>query len=175
MSVSRSIILPVFLAFALFGFLFPLQAADDSSAVVTLAADESAVTSPTTGLLEVTGVGQAPQGKGKAQARLLAERAAKVRAYRHLMRALDRLEPLLDKGTGVVSDTGFIRGAKIVEKSYLPGGRVKVKIALDVSFAVKNPDERSITKKVRDLGVSVHSVDHRIVEISEQEWVQWNQ
>lgn len=118
-------------------------------------------------------MGRAPHGRGKAQGKLLAERAAKLRAYRNLISAVDRLNPILDHGTGMVSTTGFIRGARVVEKNYLPDGRVQVKLALDIRFP-ESKNEVWIIKRVKDFGVHIYTVDRKVETISEEAWVEWN-
>lgn len=127
------------------------------------------------GILEATGIGILPGGRSMAQARLLAERSAKIRAYRNLIRAVDRLSPLLVNGTGTVSRTGFIRGARVIERRYLSNGQVEVKIALDVHFSnPQNACEEWITHRVKAFGLPIHHVDHEARELFEEDWVQLN-
>ncbi|MBI1871112.1 MAG: hypothetical protein HYS07_07970 [Chlamydiae bacterium] len=127
-------------------------------------------------LLEATGIGEPRQGYSPTQARFMAERAATVRAYRNLVRAVDQLSPVLARESSVVSMTGFIHGARIVEKSYLSGGRVEVKIVMDLSFphASSNCGEW-VSEKVRGQGLPVDQVDRHVTEISEDQWVELNQ
>lgn len=142
--------------------------------IVTLSG-ESVKHSPCSAAIESTGIGKAPQGRSLAQVRLLAERAAKIRAYRNLIRTVDRLSPILVNGSGIISATGFIRGARVVERNYLPDGRVEVKLALDVRFLGSDSScERMIVRKMDSYGFPVYRVDRTVNEISEQDWIELN-
>jgi hypothetical protein len=143
--------------------------------VLVALSGESVKHSPCNAVIESTGIGEAPRGRRVVQAKLLAERAAKVRAYRNLIRTVDRLSSVLVNGSGIVSATGFIRGARVVEKKYLPDGRVEVKVALDVSFLGSDSAcERTIVRKMNSYGLPVYRVDRRVNEISEQDWIELN-
>lgn len=148
--------------------------ASEGHVVVTLTG-ETLKKSPCGGILEATGIGVLPQGRSRAQARLMAERGAKVRAYRNLVQAVDRLSSLLAEGTGVVTASGFIRGARVIEKRYLPNGKVEVKIALDVHFSNSQMAcEEWITHRIRVYGLPIHHVDHEVRELSEEDWIELN-
>ena len=86
------------------------------------------------GVIRTTGVGKYPRsGRTPAQKRLLAERAAKVIAYRNLLRATNQLEPvIINKGTLYVD--GFLKGAEIVQKRYMSNGTVEVDMRLNVNL-----------------------------------------
>ena len=127
------------------------------------------------GILEAHGIGKAPRGRSRAQARLLAERAAKVQAYRNLLKAVDRLNPILVNGAGLVSQTGYIRGAKFVEKQYRPSGEVEVKAVLDVSFMNQDmPCSVWMERKIVSTGYSVVIVETQDREITERDWIELN-
>lgn len=127
------------------------------------------------GVIVARGIGRPPRARGKAQGRLLAERAAKLKAYRNLLRAVDRLNPVLMNGTGIVAQTGFVRGAKFIERQYRPNGEVEVKAVLDVSFANETvPCTAWIEKKVSQTGFSAVILDEQSQEITEKDWIELN-
>jgi hypothetical protein len=158
-------------------FLFVIYSAfaNGEGHVIVNLSGESVKGNPCSGMIESTGIGKAPQGRSVAQARLLAERAAKVRAYRNLIRTVDRLSPILINGSGIDSATGFIRGAQVIEKNFFPDGRVEVKIAVNVHFLDSDSAcEAWVTGKMRPYGLPVYKVDRTVEEIGEEDWVDLN-
>lgn len=143
--------------------------------IVTLSG-ETVKTGPCGGVLEATGVGRVAQGRSRAQARLMAERAAKVRAYRNLVRVVDHFSPVLSGGEGMVMANGFLRGAKVIEKVYLPDGRVEVRMAVDVLFPLSGSYscEEWVSRHAERHQLPVYTVDRRVEEISESEWLELN-
>jgi hypothetical protein len=171
---KRSVIISSIFLLFVFSMSYNLLAAPEGRVVVMLTG-ETVKENSCGAVLESTGIGKAPKGRGMAQSKLMAERAAKVRAYRNLVQAVDSLNTVLPSGSGSVSTTGFIKGARIVEKKYLPDGQVEIKIALDVNFMNQNDVCRDwVIHKVSHYGFSVYEVDTQTTEISENEWVEWN-
>ena len=167
------------IVFLLSGLLFEgtgVARAEDGKQIF-LTIDEDAVQQrPCSAILEATGVGKAPRGRSPAQARLLAERAAKVQAYRNLIRSVDRLSPLIQGEAGIVASTGFIHGVKVVEKIYLPGGRVKIRMIMNLNFAnTETACDAWIMEKIKMYNIPVFRVDRKIVEVSERDWIELNQ
>ncbi|MBI1883869.1 MAG: hypothetical protein HYS08_06645 [Chlamydiae bacterium] len=163
MTKARSIITTLFFLQGVFGF------AQGEDVIVTVNR-ETVQQSPSSMSLEALGRGEAPQGRSLAQARLLAERAAKVKAYYNLARTLSRMSLELRDGSSIISETGFIRGAKVIEKVYLPDGGVQVKMVLDVSLVHPCDDEACFSRRMRVYGVPVYVVDDKTEEISQGEW-----
>ncbi len=71
--------------------------------------------------------------RSEAQARLLAKRAATVKAYRNLLRRVGESSSSVEGGTGSRAVNGFIKGAYIDEVRYYPDGKVEVVVGLNVT------------------------------------------
>ncbi|MDP3980254.1 MAG: hypothetical protein Q8Q33_02445 [Chlamydiota bacterium] len=152
-----------------------LHAQDSGSIEMTLS-DESIVDGVCQCTIEATGIGFAQQNRSPSQSKLMAERAAKVRAYRNLAQALQRTRPILSDQSNVIQGSGYVRGAKVIEKRYLPDGKVMVRMAIDTRY-IPEPNEpcRSfLAKYTRSWGYQVYMVSHEIEDVGEEEWKTWN-
>ncbi|MBU0600310.1 hypothetical protein KJ997_06045 [bacterium] len=94
------------------------------------------------GIVAAEGWGFPPKNMHPGQARLMAERAAKVDAYRNLLEAVNAVRvdaQTTVKESVVESDViraevqGFIKGAKISEPKYMSDGTVKVELTIALS------------------------------------------
>ena len=83
-------------------------------------------------VVKATGKGMPRTGRTDAQARLLAKRAATVKAYRNLLKRMGESTSSLEGGTGNMAVNGFIKGAYIDEVRYYPDGKVEVVVGLNV-------------------------------------------
>ena len=83
-------------------------------------------------VMKATGRGVPRPGCNEAQARLLAKRAATVRAYRNLLRQLGESSGCVKGGTGSRAVDGFVKGAYVDEIRYYPDGKVEVVVGLNV-------------------------------------------
>lgn len=85
-----------------------------------------------TSAIKTISVGYAPEG-GRytaAQRRLLAKRAATVRAYRNLLQATQAVRPVLTPGVTVIEIAGYLQGAQVLETRYDENGKAEVEMIL---------------------------------------------
>ncbi|MDP8218098.1 MAG: hypothetical protein P9M03_05175 [Candidatus Theseobacter exili] len=123
----------------------------------------------------VTGLGKPPRRALSApQKRLLAERAARVDAYKNLLRAVGSMESNLYKGSGVIQSDGYINGVQIREYRYYSDGSVELDLALNVRMLPGNKPLPASVKaanySVKDKGKE-YTVKKQTHEISKNEWL----
>ena len=170
-TITRIVLLSLGLCFV-FAFV---SAAAEQPVVLTLTG-ESVVGDTCQCTIEATGIGEAQTGRSPAQAKLLAERAAKLRAYRNLLHAVRKTRPILTEEATVIHASGFLQGARILEKRYLPDGKVIVKMTMDVSYVPSDhePCKSYLISHTKQMGYPVYVVNRSMEEISEEEWKTWN-
>lgn len=130
---------PVVLALVLMGLLWApvAQAVSEEEAIEAIG---SGTVNWTTGLVMAKGVGAPPTtAANAAQARMLAERAAKADAYRNLLETIKGIRvdaATLVENMIVSSDVvrvrveGVVKGARVIKTEHQPDGGVEITMAL---------------------------------------------
>ena len=173
-TVRNKILVGMLLLIIILFFLTPSIMADEKNReVVVLIKTPSVDTEEMNGVIISTGIGKPPQHIRKpAQRRLLAERAAKVMAYRNLMQAARRMEPVMVE-SGTISVDGFLKGARIVQKRYMSNGSVEVDMKLNVNLkgGVRQNDNtvEVIEHKIASYGYPVGVVSEETHEVTRDE------
>ncbi|MCX7825285.1 MAG: hypothetical protein N2689_06970 [Verrucomicrobiae bacterium] len=122
---------------------------------------------PGQGVVYATGVGLPRANAPRGQARLMAERAAVVSAYRNLALALGQGTQVVSNGTRYITSSGYIPGAQIVQTRYYSDGRVEV----DITLAVQHPPSApAIEPPPAPSRAEVVKTQKR--EITEKEWLE---
>ena len=129
-------------------------------------------TPPAASLLVATGRGRQPwRSANKAQARLLAKRAAMVEAYKNMAGMLGMADTRLGVGTGTEHIRGFIRGARLKEARYYANGDVEVDIEMELpagSWCEESSESAARKTQVTDAGLLFVEKGGRT--IGESEW-----
>jgi len=120
------------------------------------------------GIVRVTGVGLPRANVPRGQARLMAERAAVVTAYRNLALALGQGTQVVTDGTRYVTSSGYIRGAQIVQTRYYSDGRVEV----DMTLAVQHPPSAPAIEPPPAPQSRAAEVKTQKRQITEKEWLE---
>jgi hypothetical protein len=122
---------------------------------------------PGQGVIRVTGVGLSGRAAAPGQARLMAERAAVLDAYRNLALALGQGSQMVTEGRRYITASGYVVGAEIVQTRYYPGGRVEV----DMTLPVRHPPSAPPIEPPPRPGEPPQLVEKQKREISEDEWL----
>lgn len=124
------------------------------------------------GLLVATGRGRQPwRSANKAQARLMAKRAAMVEAYKNMAGMLGMSDSQPKEGTGTERVKGFIRGARLKEARYYANGDVEVDIEMDSpAGSLREGSPESAARKTQATEAELLSVEKGGGTISESEW-----
>jgi len=125
-------------------------------------------TRPGHGTIRVTGTGLAGRTNSAGLARLMAERAAVVDAYRNLALALGQGREVIAEGRRYVTASGYVVGAHIVQTRYYPGGRVEVDMEMEVPHPPAAPP---IEPPPRPAEPAPQRVEKQQRQISEEEWL----
>lgn len=127
------------------------------------------------GILRTTGTGKVSiYRSGEAQARLLAQRSARVRGFRNLLRALHpNHQPVR---SGVLDNSGFLRGAVVLDEGY---DRSTGTAYAEVAYFLPLTAEDIRYFKSRDVHISeINAAQYRQRQFQSQiidthEWKQW--
>lgn len=161
MHLSRASVIVVWMTWV---FLSGAQAADVPKA--------AAPTPGAAGLLVATGRGRQPwRSANKAQARLMAKRAAMVEAYKNMAGMLGMADSRPKDGAGTERVKGFIRGARLREARYYADGDVEVDIEMEPpAGGLREGSSESATRKTRLTDAELLFVEKGGGTISEAEW-----
>jgi hypothetical protein len=119
-----------------------------------------------------TGRGRQPwRSANKAQAKLLAKRAAMVEAYKNMAGMLGMSDSRPREGTGTEHVEGFIRGARLRETRYYINGDVEVDIEMAIpTGSVGEGSSESAAQKAQVKDAELLFVEKGGGTISESEW-----
>lgn len=124
------------------------------------------------GPLIATGRGRQPwRSASKAQARLMAKRAAMVEAYKNMAGMLGMSDGGPREGTGGEHVEGFIRGARLKETRYYANGDVEVDLEMTIpAGGVREGSSESAAGKAEGKDRELLFVEKGGGTIGESEW-----
>lgn len=126
--------------------------------------------------LKVTGIGLPPQRDvSQVQKRLLAKRAATVNAYKKMATALNGISGYLVDGSGVISNSGYIKGAQISNIRYFTDGKVEVDLVFPISLSGRKTRGKVVCSEtitnISDKLLPVYYTQESIEQVTEEDWL----